>query len=132
MYYNGKKEMYPGVVRIEFEGVKSKNSLAFRWYNPESLVEGKRMKDNLRFAIDYWHSFCGGGSDPFGNTARFSLWKNAESDDNTSMKRELDHIREKWKLSLEQLLVIAPKLGKPVKTSGKQELCKAIINQSIY
>ena len=44
MYYNGKKEMYPGVVRIEFEGVKSKNSLAFRWYNPESLVEGKRMK----------------------------------------------------------------------------------------
>jgi xylose isomerase len=88
MIYKGKKEAYPGIGRIEYEGKKSKNPLAFRWYNPEEEVDGKQMKDHLRFAIAYWHSFCGDGSDPFGNATRFYPWKDAGNDDKT--KQRLD------------------------------------------
>jgi xylose isomerase len=88
MTYKGKKEAYPGIGKIEFEGVKSKNPLAFRWYNAEAKVAGKKMKDHLRFAVAYWHSFCGDGSDPFGNATRIYPWKDAENDDKT--KRRLD------------------------------------------
>jgi len=58
------KEYYPGIGKIKFEGNKSKNPLAFKWYNPDHVVAGKKMKDHLRFAIAYWHSFCGEGGDP--------------------------------------------------------------------
>jgi xylose isomerase len=88
MIYKGKKEVYPGIGKIEFEGKKSKNPLAFRWYNPEENVGGKKMKDHLRFAIAYWHSFCGDGSDPFGNATRIYPWKDASNDDKT--KQRLD------------------------------------------
>ena len=88
MVNKGKKEAYPGIGKIEFEGVKSKNPLAFRWYDPEAKVAGKKMKDHLRFAVAYWHSFCGDGSDPFGNATRIYPWKDAENDDKT--KRRLD------------------------------------------
>ena len=88
MIYKGKKEAYPGIGKIEFEGKKSKNPLAFRWYNPEEVVAGKKMKNHLRFAIAYWHSFCGDGSDPFGNATRLYLWKDANNDD--KIKQRLD------------------------------------------
>jgi len=88
MIYKGKKEAYPGIGKIEYEGKKSKNPLAFRWYNPEEKIGGKKMKDHLRFAIAYWHSFCGDGSDPFGNATRIYPWKDASNDDKT--KQRLD------------------------------------------
>ena len=88
MVYKGKKEAYPGIGKIEYEGKKSKNPLAFRWYNPEEEVGGKQMKDHLRFAVAYWHSFCGDGSDPFGNATRIYPWKDAT--DNDKSKRKLD------------------------------------------
>ncbi len=88
MIYKGKKEVYPGIGKIEYEGKKSKNPLAFRWYNPEEKIGGKKMKDHLRFAIAYWHSFCGDGSDPFGNATRIYPWNNASNDDKT--KQRLD------------------------------------------
>jgi xylose isomerase len=88
MVYKGKKEVYPGIGKIEYEGKKSKNPLAFRWYNPDEKVGGKKMKDHLRFAVAYWHSFCGDGSDPFGNATRFYPWKDAANDDKT--KQRLD------------------------------------------
>jgi xylose isomerase len=88
MVYKGKKEVYPGIGKIEFEGKKSKNPLAFRWYNPEEKVGGKSMKDHLRFAIAYWHSFCGDGSDPFGDATRIYPWEDASNDDKT--KQRLD------------------------------------------
>jgi xylose isomerase len=88
MIYKGKKEAYPGIGKIEYEGKKSKNPLAFRWYDPEEVIAGKKMKDHLRFAIAYWHSFCGDGSDPFGNATRFYPWKDAGSDD--KIKQRLD------------------------------------------
>ncbi len=88
MVYKGKKEVYPGIGKIEYEGKKSKNPLAFRWYNPEEKVGGKKMKDHLRFAVAYWHSFCGDGGDPFGNATRVYPWKDASNDDKT--KQRLD------------------------------------------
>jgi xylose isomerase len=88
MIYKGKNEAYPGIGKIEYEGKNSKNPLAFRWYNPSEVVAGKSMKDHLRFAVAYWHSFCGDGSDPFGNATRFYPWKDAANDDKT--KQRLD------------------------------------------
>jgi xylose isomerase len=88
MIYKGIKEAYPGIGKIEFEGRNSKNPLAFRWYNPEEIVNGKKMKDHLRFAVAYWHSFCGDGSDPFGNATRIYPWKDSGNDDR--IKQRLD------------------------------------------
>jgi len=88
MIYKAKKESYPGIGKVKYEGNKSKNPLAFRWYNPEQVVSGKKMKDHLRFAVAYWHSFCGDGSDPFGNATRVYPWKDTKGDDKT--KQRLD------------------------------------------
>jgi xylose isomerase len=89
MIYKGSNEAFPGIGKIEYEGVKSRNPLAFRWYNPEEIVAGKKMKDHLRFAIAYWHSFCGDGSDPFGNATRFYPWKD-EIDNDKKTRQRLD------------------------------------------
>jgi xylose isomerase len=88
MIYKSKKEAYPGIKKIKYEGSKSKNPLAFRWYNPDQVVSGKKMKDHLRFAVAYWHSFCGDGTDPFGNATRLYPWKDAKGDDKA--KQRLD------------------------------------------
>jgi len=59
-------EFFPNIQKIKFEGKDSKNPMAFRWYNENQIVAGKSMKDHFRFAIAYWHTFCGTGGDPFG------------------------------------------------------------------
>lgn len=81
-----KKEYYPGIGKIKFEGKKSKNPLAFRWYDPEQVVSGKKMKDHLRFAIAYWHSFCGDGTDQFGNATHQYPWNDASPEDRIKMR----------------------------------------------
>ncbi len=65
---------FKGVDKIAFEGKKSDNPLAFKYYDPEKLVAGKKMKDHFRFAIAYWHSFCGTGNDPFGPGTKVFPW----------------------------------------------------------
>ncbi|MDY0098215.1 MAG: xylose isomerase [Bacteroidales bacterium] len=87
MIKKGKKEYYPGIGKIEYEGKKSKNPLAFRWYNPDQIVSGKKMKDHLRFAIAYWHSFCGDGKDQFGDATRIYPWDNISSTDEKIRQR---------------------------------------------
>lgn len=62
------------ISKIKFEGRDSKNPLAFRYYDADRMVAGKRMTDHFKFAVAYWHSFCGGGSDPFGGTTRPMPW----------------------------------------------------------
>lgn len=74
MYYTGLNEIYPGIGKIEHEGIKSKNPLAFRWFDPEKKIAGKKMKDHLKFSVAYWHSFCGDGSDPFGAATKLYPW----------------------------------------------------------
>ncbi|UAY57040.1 xylose isomerase [Arachidicoccus terrestris] len=70
----GDKEFFKGVGQIKFEGRDSKNPLAFRWYEADRVVRGKSMKEWLRFACAYWHSFNGDGSDPFGGRTHFFPW----------------------------------------------------------
>lgn len=65
---------YFDVPKIKYEGPQSKNPLAFRHYNPEEMIEGKTMKDHLRFAVAWWHTFCGTGSDPFGPGCAVRPW----------------------------------------------------------
>src|SRR6476620_1541200 len=69
---------FPDVPRIHYEGPDSKNPLAFRHYNPDEVVEGKPMKDHLRFAVAYWHTFRGTGLDPFGPGTMSRPWEAAE------------------------------------------------------
>lgn len=57
---------FPEIPKIQFEGPKSKNPLAFKHYNAEEVVAGRTLRDHLRFAVVYWHTFRGTGSDPFG------------------------------------------------------------------
>ncbi|MCL2700569.1 MAG: xylose isomerase [Phycisphaerae bacterium] len=68
------REAFKGIGKIKFEGAKSSNPLAFKHYNPDELVEGKAMRDHLRFSVAYWHAFCGGGSDQFGSATRQKPW----------------------------------------------------------
>ena len=77
-YFKGGKEYFPGIGKIKFEGKKSDNPLAFKFYNPDQKVGGKTMKEHLRFSIAYWHSFCGDGGDPFGNATIQYPWKTPE------------------------------------------------------
>src|SRR5437870_2538877 len=70
----GEKEFFEGIGKIQFEGLQTDNPLAFRWYDPEKSVAGKSMKEYLRFACAYWHSFCGNGADPFGGPTHLFAW----------------------------------------------------------
>lgn len=70
----GSKEFFAGIPQIKFEGLESDNPLAFRWYEAERIVAGKPMKDWMRFACAYWHSFCGNGGDPFGGATHAFPW----------------------------------------------------------
>ncbi|MDR1786430.1 MAG: xylose isomerase [Spirochaetaceae bacterium] len=78
-YFTGNKEYFPGIGKIPYEGAASKNPLAFRYYEADRTVRGKKMKDWLRFAVAYWHSFCGDGADPFGAATHIFPW-NSTSD----------------------------------------------------
>jgi xylose isomerase len=73
-YFVGNKTYFPSIGRIHYEGPKSDNPLAFKYYNPEKVVGKKKMKEHLRFAIAYWHSFCADGADPFGAPTHPHPW----------------------------------------------------------
>ena len=70
----GNKEYYKGIGEIKFEGKESDNPLAFKYYNPDQIVAGKTMREHFKFAIAYWHTFCGQGSDPFGPGTQNFPW----------------------------------------------------------
>lgn len=65
---------FPEVSKIKYEGPDSTNPLAFRWYNEDEIVEGKSMKDHMRFSVVYWHTFRGDGTDPFGMPTIERAW----------------------------------------------------------
>ncbi|QCT04278.1 xylose isomerase [Paenibacillus algicola] len=62
------------VNKIEFEGSKSTNPYAFKFYNPTEIVAGKTMEEHLRFSMAYWHTLTAGGSDPFGADTAVRPW----------------------------------------------------------
>ncbi len=85
----GNTEYFPGIGKIGFEGRDSDNPLAFKWYDENAVVAGKTMKEHMRFAIAYWHTFCGTGGDPFGGgTHRFPWFSGADAD--TRAKNKMD------------------------------------------
>ncbi len=78
---------FPEVDRIRYEGPDSTNPLSFRHYNPEEKVDGKSMKDHLRFAVCYWHTFRGMGGDPFGPGCAVRPWEDGTDSVDMALKR---------------------------------------------
>ena len=70
----GDKEYFPGIPQIKYEGRESDNPLAFKFYDADKVVAGKTMRDHFRFAVSYWHTFCGTGNDPFGPGTKAFPW----------------------------------------------------------
>lgn len=68
------KAAFPDVSQIKFEGPKSDNPLAFQYYNADEVIEGKTMKEHLRFSTVYWHTMCGAGADMFGSPTALRPW----------------------------------------------------------
>src|SRR5215471_14360381 len=78
---------FPEISKIPYEGPQSKNPLSFRWYNESEVVEGKTMKDQLRFAVVYWHTFRGTGSDPFGAATMLRPWDDGSDSVENAQRR---------------------------------------------
>lgn len=78
---------FPDVPKIEYEGPQSKNPLAFKHYNPVEVVEGQTLKDLMRFAVCYWHTFRGTGSDPFGAGTLHRPWDDGSNSVANAVKR---------------------------------------------
>jgi xylose isomerase len=68
------KEMFTGIPHIRYEGRESRGPLAFRYYDPKEIIDGRALKDHLRFSIAYWHSFRGTGMDMFGSPTTHRPW----------------------------------------------------------
>lgn len=75
----GKKAYFPEIGQVKFEGPDSRNPLAFKWYDENRVVAGKTLKEHLRFAVAYWHTFCGEGGDPFGPGTKVFPWATAQN-----------------------------------------------------
>ncbi|MBC8985334.1 xylose isomerase [Pedobacter sp. N36a] len=85
----GQKEFFKGIGQVKFEGLDSDNPLAFRWYDENRIIAGKTMKDHLRFACAYWHSFVATGGDPFGEPTIIHPW-NDKTDAVARAKDKMD------------------------------------------
>ncbi len=70
----GDREYFEGIGKIRYEGPGSDNPLAFKWYDEHRVVGSKTMRDHLRFAVAYWHTLCGVGTDPFGLPTKDFPW----------------------------------------------------------
>ena len=68
------KEFFSGIKPVEFTGDAKREGLYFRHYQPERIVGGKKMKEQLRFSMAYWHTICNGGKDIFGAETAVRSW----------------------------------------------------------
>ncbi|MBN8261027.1 MAG: xylose isomerase [Xanthomonadales bacterium] len=75
--FTGNRAYFPGIGRIPYEGPGSDNPLAFKVYDADRIIGGRTMRDHLRFAVCYWHTFCNAGADPFGPGTRRFPWEGA-------------------------------------------------------
>ena len=85
----GSKEYFKGIGQVKFEGKNSDNPFAFKYYNASQKVGNKTMEEHFRFAIAYWHTFCGVGGDPFGPGTKKFPWL-VSSDAVQSAKDKMD------------------------------------------
>ena len=80
---------FEGFSPIKYEGSNSTNPMAFRHYDPDEVVLGKRLEDHLRFAVAYWHSFAWEGGDPFGGPTFERPWHPQNSMENARLKADI-------------------------------------------
>lgn len=78
---------YFNVPAIQYEGPKSKNPFAFKYYNPDEVVMGRTMKEHCRFAMSYWHTFTYMGKDPFGGDTMYRPWDNTADEMEKAIER---------------------------------------------
>jgi xylose isomerase len=78
---------FPDIPKIPYEGPTSRNPLAFRWYQADEVIEGKTMRDHLRFSIVYWHSLRADGSDPFGAPTMLRPWDDGSPTLDNALRR---------------------------------------------
>ncbi len=78
---------FPNISKIQFEGPRSKNPLAFKHYNANEIIEGKTMRDHLRFSVVYWHTFRGRGVDVFGAGTAIRPWDDGTESVKNAQKR---------------------------------------------
>src|SRR5712672_681660 len=81
------KTTFAVINKISYEGAQSKNPLAFKHYNAVEIIEGKTMRDHLRFAVVYWHTFRGTGSDPFGAGTMQRPWDDGSNSVSNAQSR---------------------------------------------
>lgn len=82
-------DFFAGIPKLRYEGPDSTNPLAFRHYDPDEIVMGKRMEDHLRFAVAYWHSFAWEGGDPFGGQTFIRPWHPQDDMGRAKMKADV-------------------------------------------
>ncbi|NVO54717.1 xylose isomerase [Rhodobacteraceae bacterium B1Z28] len=80
---------FEGIEKVRYEGTDSRNPLAFRHYDPDEIVMGKRMEDHLRFAVAWWHSFAWEGGDPFGGSTFVRPWHPQDDMGRARMKADV-------------------------------------------
>lgn len=79
---------FQSIGNIQYEGKGSDNPLAFKHYNPSEIIMGKTMEEHMRFAVAYWHTFTGSGSDPFGEGTSFRAWDHSDAMDTAKARVE--------------------------------------------
>lgn len=83
----GGQGYFSKVPKIVYEGPDSKNPWAFKWYNPDEIVEGKTMAEHLRFSVVYWHTFRASGADQFGMPTMCRPWDDGSDSIENAQKR---------------------------------------------
>lgn len=82
------KEFFQNIDKIKYEGPASKNPMAFRYYDAERIVNGKKMKDWMKFAMAWWHTLCAEGTDQFGGNAKSFPWNAKLTEDPIAASKE--------------------------------------------
>lgn len=121
--------------KVQYEGPKSKNTLAFKYYNPEEVVMGKKMKEQLRFAMSYWHTLTYMGTDPFGGVTMHRDWDQTED----AMFKAKERVHAAFEL-MEKLQIpffcfhdqdIAPRADSLAETNKRLDEIVAVIKEEM-
>ncbi|MFR7604566.1 MAG: xylose isomerase [Oscillospiraceae bacterium] len=115
-------EFFKGIGKIAYEGKNSTNPLSFKYYNPDEMIAGKPMKEHLKFALSWWHTMGGDGTDMFGCGTADKSW--GESDPSARAKAKVDAAFEIMdKLSIEYFCFhdrdLSPEYGSLAETNAK-------------
>lgn len=115
-------EFFKNISKIPFEGKQSTNPLAFKYYNPDEIIDGKPMREHLKFALSWWHTMGGDGTDMFGCGTTDKSW--GESDPMAKAKAKVDVAFEIMdKLSIDYFCWhdrdLSPEYGSLAETNAK-------------